>query len=69
MILGVELAGKHFKLEKVSIIFLPIRFLSFGAARRVFTKPVSFLLAIIGFYVIAYEEILGTVRSTRLALE
>jgi len=53
---------KRFKLEKVLIVFLPIRFLLFGAARRVFTEPVSFLLAIMGFYMIAYEEILGTVR-------
>lgn len=58
---------KRFKLEKVSIVFLPIRFLSFGAARKVFTKPVSFLPAIMGFYVIAYEEILGTVWSMHLA--
>lgn len=54
--------------KKVSIVFLPIRFLSFGARREgIYQDAFSFLPAIIRFYMIAYEKILGIVRSSRLA--
>lgn len=60
---------KRFKLEKS---FDRFSFHSFSFIRRgakVFTKTFSFLFAIMGFYMIAYEKILGIVRSSRLAQE
>lgn len=57
-------AGKKFR-----SFFFPFVFFHSGRGEKVFTKTFSFLLAIIGFYMIAYEKILGIVRSSRLAKE
>lgn len=59
MILGSSRCWKRFKLEKVSIVFPPIRSLSFGARRGIYQASYLPPLAIMGFYVITYEEILG----------
>lgn len=57
---------KRFKLEKSFDRFSSHSFSFIRRGEKVFTKTFSFLLAIMGFYMIAYEKILGIVRSSRL---
>lgn len=58
---------KHFKLEKSFDRFSSHSFSFIWRREKIFTKMFSFFLAIMGFYMIAYEKILGIVRSSRLA--
>lgn len=55
---SARVAGNVSSWKKFQSFFLP--FVLFHSARGgVFTEPVSYLFAIMGFYVITYEEILG----------